>query len=70
MNTPKTGDASDTPNTAESVKIVREGHVPAKNVPPVDVLELTFMDQNDMGSDPYNRTGEQIILKLREDAKR
>ncbi len=36
----------------------------------VRVLELAIGEDFDRGNDPYNNTGQQIIIKLREDTRR
>jgi len=70
MESPKTGRALQSPNRSERVRIDPSKPVPPKESQPLEILELSLVEEIDMGSDPYNKTGEQIILKIREDAKR
>ena len=70
MDIPKTRQATDAPQTVDPVKIDPQAPVPAAKRKSVEILELSLEEEPNMGSDPYNNTGEHIILKLREDAKR
>ena len=70
METPKTGRAPHSPNPSEPVKMDPRKPVPTGQSKPIEILELSLEEDIDVGNDPYNNTGEQIILKIRENAKR
>ena len=70
MEIPKTGTAETTPGSSDPARANPRDTVPGKVSEPLEILELTLEEDVDSGTDPYNSTGEQIRLKLREDAKR
>jgi hypothetical protein len=70
METPKTGPAQQSSNATNPAKIDPRKPAPARQSKPIEILELSLEEEIDVGNDPYNNTGEQIILKIREDAKR
>ena len=49
----------------EKTTISKEGPTP---LTPMEVEELEIDENDDFGSDPYNRTGSHCVLELGEDA--
>jgi len=70
MDLSKTGHGLHSPQPAEPVNIDPRESIPAKQSEPVEIIELSLEEDIDKGNDPYNNTGEQIVLKILEDAKR
>jgi len=69
METPKTGQAKETPKPSEPVNIDPRKTVPEKAPPSVRILEQSIQEKIDRGNDPYNNTGEQILLRLLKDSQ-
>lgn len=70
METLKTAQAKATPKSPDPAHIDPKNPVPGKPPPTVEVLPLSIEEKIDRGNDPYNNTGEQILLKLRRDNER
>jgi hypothetical protein len=67
METLKTAQAKATPKSPDPVPIDARNPVPGKPPQTVEFLPLSIEEKIDRGNDPYNNTGEQILLKLRKD---
>ena len=70
MEIPKTGQTTESPKSSEPANIGPRNPVPGKEPQPVEILELSIEEDIDVGVDPYNNTGDQVILRLRKDRER
>ena len=67
MDPLKTAQARISPKSPDPAHIDPRNPVPGKLPPKVEILPLSIEDKIDRGNDPYNNTGEQILLKLHKD---
>ncbi len=65
METLKTAQAKEPRKSADPLHVDPRNPVPGKPSPAVEITQLSIEEKIDRGNDPYNNTGEQILLKLR-----
>ena len=70
MNTPKTSQAEQATGAPDAAGKTREKVLSPKEESIHRILELSIREEVDRGNDPYNNTGQHVILKLRENARR
>ena len=67
MNTPKPGQAQHTPRAPEPLEIDLTDHRPGQHPGDIEVMELVVEEEIDVGCDPYNSTGQQVIIEIIKD---
>lgn len=65
MNTPKPEQAQHTPRSQDPLEVATPDHRPGQQPEDCEVIDLVVEEDIDVGCDPYNSTGQHVIIELR-----